>query len=76
MGLRGVVKIKSRRKPASVRAKGVSLETKPVKKDTEKNIRIEEDRISLKGSAIISAWSNYTNESWLRRFLNKIRRKQ
>jgi len=75
MGIRGVLKIKSRRRPESVRAEGVNLETKTVKKDTEKNIRIEEDRISLKGFAVISAWSNYTNESWLRRFLNKIRRK-
>ena len=75
MDPRGVVKIKSRRKPASVRVEGVSLETKTVKKDTEKNIRIEEDRISLKGFAVISAWNSYTNESWLRRLLNKIRRK-
>ena len=75
MDPRGVVKIKSRRKPASVRAEGVSLETKTVKKDTEKNIRIKEGRISLKGFAVISAWNNYTNESWVWRLLNKIRRK-
>tara|TARA_R100000963_G_scaffold31731_1_gene23169 strand:- start:154 stop:381 length:228 start_codon:yes stop_codon:yes gene_type:complete len=75
MDLRGVVKIKSRRKPASVRVEGVSLETKTVKKDTEKNIRIKEGRTSLKGLAVISAWNSYTNESWIRRLLNKIRRK-
>ena len=75
MGSRSVLKIKSRRRPELVRAEGVNLETKTVKKDTEKNIRIEEDRISLKGFAVISAWNNYTNESWLRRLLNKIRRK-
>ena len=51
------------------------METKTVKKDTEKNIRIEEDRMSLKGLAVISAFNNYTNESWIRRLLNKIRRK-
>ena len=51
------------------------METKTVKKDTEKNIRIEEGRMSLKGLAVIAAFNNYTNESWLRRFLNKIRRK-
>ena len=75
MGLRGVVKIKSRRKPASVRAKGVNLEIKTVRKDTEKSVRIEEDRVSLKALAVISAWNSYTSESWLRRFLNKLRRK-
>ena len=75
MDPRGVVKIKSRRKPASVRAEGVSLETKTVKKDTEKNIRIKEGRTSLKGLAVISAWNSYTSESWLRRFLNKLIRK-
>ena len=75
MDPRGVVKIKSRRKPASVRAEGVSLETKTVKKDTEKSVRIEEDRVSLKALAVISAWNSYTSESWLRRFLNKLRRK-
>jgi len=75
MDPRGVIKIKSRRKPASVRAEGVSLETKTVKKDTEKSVRIEEDRISLKALAVISAWNSYTSESWLRRFLNKLIRK-
>ena len=75
MDPRGVVKIKIRRKPASVRAEGVSLETKTVKKDTEKSVRIEEDRISLKALAAISAWNSYTSESWLRRFLNKLIRK-
>jgi len=75
MDPRGVVKIKIRRKPALVRAEGVSLETKTVKKDTEKSVRIEEDRISLKALAAISAWNSYTSESWLRRFLNKLIRK-
>ena len=75
MDPRGVIKIKSRRKPASVRAEGVSLETKTVKKDTEKSVRIEEDRISLKALAVISARNSYTSESWLRRFLNKLIRK-
>jgi len=75
MDPRGVVKIKSRRKPASVRAKGVNLEIKTVRKDTEKSVRIEEDRVSLKALAVISAWNSYTSESWLRRFLNKLRRK-
>jgi len=75
MDPKGVVKIKSRRKPASVRAKGVNLEIKTVRKDTEKSVRIEEDRVSLKALAVISAWNSYTSESWLRRFLNKLRRK-
>jgi len=75
MGIRNTLKVKSRRRPESVRAEGVNLETKTVKKDTEKNIKIEKDRISLKGFAVISAWNSYTNESWIRRLLNKIRRK-
>ncbi|MAC55769.1 MAG: hypothetical protein CME31_24770 [Gimesia sp.] len=75
MGIRNTLKVKSRRRPESVRAEGVNLETKTVKKDIEKNIKIEEDRISLKGFAVISAWNSYTNESWIRRLLNKIRRK-
>jgi hypothetical protein len=75
MGIRNTLKVKSRRRPESVRAEGVNLETKTVKKDIEKNIKIEKDRISLKGFAVISAWNSYTNESWIRRLLNKIRRK-
>ena len=75
MGIRNTLKVKSRRRPELVRAEGVNLETKTVKKDIEKNIKIEEDRISLKGFAVISAWNSYTNESWIRRLLNKIRRK-
>ena len=70
---------RSPRELESDRVVGVNLELKEVRKDTESDIVVKGDRISLKALAEISSWNQYSNQSTLskvyHKIVNSIRRK-
>jgi hypothetical protein len=70
---------RSPRELESDRVVGVNLELKEVRKDTESDIVVKGDRISLKALAVISSWNQYSNQSTLskvyHKIVNSIRRK-
>ena len=70
---------RSPRELESDRGVGVNLELKEVRKDTESDIVVKGDRISLKALAVISSWNQYSNQSTLskvyHKIVNSIRRK-
>ena len=61
------------------RVVGVNLELKEVRKDTESDITVKGNKISLKALAVISSWNQYSNQSTLskvyHKIVNSIRRK-
>jgi hypothetical protein len=72
-------RIRSPRELELDRVVGVNLELKEVRKDTESDIVVKGDRISLKALAVISSWNQYSNQSTLskvyHKIVNSIRRK-